>query len=124
MENAIGEVPPQRLFRFPGGSSRCKNKELRTTLAELGYKGYDWNALNNDCYVKTRPAKMSEEEYLKKNFTSTIAYSLSLEAPHIVLMHETYSQSADMLAWAIDYLIEKGCTFSTLDCLDAPWYYS
>lgn len=37
---------------------------------------------------------------------------------------KTYTQTADMLEWAIDYLVGMGCTFGTLDQLTGSWYYS
>jgi hypothetical protein len=44
-------------------------------------------------------------------------------SPHIVLVHETYQQTVDMLPWMIEYLREQGCTFATPDTLDASWYH-
>lgn len=124
VSDALGFIPAERIFRFPGGSTNCKTPGMKTVLAELGYRGFDWNALNNDCYVKRRPQGMTEDEYLKETFRTTVDNSLKMKNnPHIVLMHETYSQTADMLSYAIDYLIEKGCTFATLDELGSCWYY-
>ncbi|MBQ8508908.1 MAG: polysaccharide deacetylase family protein [Clostridia bacterium] len=121
--DALGELPDERLFRFPGGSTAC-DKSMREIIAGLGYNGYDWNALNNDCLVTRRPNGMSEEDYLKQSLMDTMAYSLSLKnSPHIVLMHETYTQTADMLEWTIGYLRDLGCAFGRLDELDAGWYY-
>lgn len=124
VSDALGFIPSERLFRFPGGSTNCKTPGMKTLLAELGYRGFDWNALNNDCYIKRCPAGMTEDEYLKETFRTTVENSLKMKhAPHIVLMHETYSQTADMLSYAIEYLIERGCTFATLDELESCWYY-
>ena len=123
---AFGEVPAHRLYRFPGGSLTAG--KLRGTLKEAlgyeGYRGYDWNALNNDSQSKLRPAGTTVEEYLKDSFLSTTAYSFRKEtAPKIFLFHETYQETVDMLPWMIEYLQEKGCTFSTLDQLDTSWYH-
>lgn len=125
-EAAFGEIPATRLYRFPGGSLTAG--KLRGTLKEAigrqGYRGYDWNALNNDSQSKLRPAGTTVEEYLKDSFLSTTAYSFRKEtAPKIFLFHETYQETVDMLPWMIEYLQEKGCTFSTLDQLDSSWYH-
>lgn len=125
-EAAFGEIPAARLYRFPGGSLTAG--KLRGTLKEAigrqGYRGYDWNALNNDSQSKLRPAGTTVEEYLKDSFLSTTAYSFRKEtAPKIFLFHETYQETVDMLPWMIEYLQEKGCTFATLDQLDSSWYH-
>ena len=125
-EKVFGEVPSERLYRFPGGSLTAGT--LRGTLKEAigyeGYRGYDWNALNNDSQNKLRPAGTTVEEYLKDSFLSTTAYSFRKEtAPHIFLFHETYQETVDMLPWMIEYLQEMGCTFGTLDQLDSSWYH-
>ena len=77
-EAAFGEIPATRLYRFPGGSLTAG--KLRGTLKEAigrqGYRGYDWNALNNDSQSKLRPAGTTVEEYLKDSFLSTTAYSV------------------------------------------------
>ena len=122
----FGEVPADRLYRFPGGSLTAG--KLRGTLKEAigyeGYRGFDWNALNNDSQSRLRPAGTTVEEYLKDSFLSTTAYSFRKEtAPKIFLFHETYQETVDMLPWMIEYLQEKGCTFSTLDQLDTSWYH-
>ncbi len=123
-EDILGYIPSERLFRFPGGSTNCKTEGIKDVLCELGYRGFDWNALNNDCYIKKCPKDMTEDEFLRETFRKTVENSLKMKHnPHIVLMHETYSQTADMLPYAIEYLTEKGCTFGTLDELPSGWYY-
>ena len=123
-EDILGYIPSERLFRFPGGSTNCKTEGIKDVLCELGYRGFDWNALNNDCYIKKCPKDMTEGEFLRETFRRTVENSLKMKHnPHIVLMHETYSQTADMLPYAIEYLTEKGCTFGTLDELPSGWYY-
>ena len=80
--------------------------------------------MNNDCLVSIRPADMTEEEYLKDSFKKTFAYGSSLRSsPTIILMHETYRQSADMLEWAIQYVLDAGYTFGSLSSLESGWYY-
>ena len=124
INNALGEVPDEKLFRFPGGSTKKSALDLKGKLDELGYKGYDWNCLNNDSMLKKCPADMTKEDWLKKNFTDTYKYGSSLKnAPLIILLHETYAETADMLGWIIEFLQDEGYSFGTLDELDSSWYY-
>ncbi len=120
---ALGALPAVKLFRYPGGSAFA-DEAILSHVEALGYRVFDWNATNNDCILRSRPEGMSEEDYLKESLISTVAYSMWLKnSPHIVLLHETYSQTADMLAWAIDYLQSLGCRFDTLDHYYESWYY-
>ncbi len=121
---ALGEVPDEKLFRFPGGSTKKSELDLKGKLTDLGYKGYDWNCLNNDSMLKKCPADMTKEDWLKKNFADTYKYGSSLKnAPLIILLHESYTETADMLGWIIEFLQNEGYTFGTLDELDSSWYY-
>lgn len=121
---ALGEVPDEKLFRFPGGSTKKSALDLKGKLDELGYKGYDWNCLNNDSMMKKCPADMTKEDWLKKNFADTYKYGSSLKnAPLIILLHESYTETADMLGWIIEFLQNEGYSFGTLDELDSSWYY-
>lgn len=124
VENALGFLPAERLFRFPGGSTICKEDGIRKMLAEQGWRAYDWNAVNNDCLLHTRPEEMTDEEYMKDSVISTLAYSFRMStSPHIMLMHDTYVQTADLLPWMIEYMKEQGCTFGTLDQLESGWLH-
>lgn len=124
VESALGFVPEERLFRFPGGSTTCKEEGIRQMLAEQGFRAYDWNAVNNDCMLHTRPEDMTDEEYIKDSVISTLAYSFRMKtSPHIMLMHDTYVQTADTLPWMIEYMLEQGCTFGTLDELASGWLH-
>lgn len=121
---ALGEVPDEKLFRFPGGSTKKSALDLKGKLSELGYKGYDWNCANYDSMLKKCPANMARKDWLKKNFTDTYKYGSSLKnAPLIILLHESYTETADMLGWIIEFLQDEGYSFGTLDELDSSWYY-
>lgn len=72
--SVLGFVPEQKVFRFPGGSSKRKNK-YKLILKDRGYKGFDWNALNNDCNLSKCPSDMSADQYLKKSLMDTLEYS-------------------------------------------------
>lgn len=122
--DALGFLPEERLFRFPGGSTTCKNEEIEPALAETGLRMFDWNMVNNDCLLHTRPEDMTPEEYIKDSVISTYRYSLGLKgSPKILLMHDTYAETAEFLPWIIDYLTEQGCTFDTLDALPGSWLH-
>lgn len=124
INNALGEVPDEKLFRFPGGSTKKSELDLKGKLTELGYKGYDWNCANYDSMLKKCPANMTADEWLKKNFTDTFKYGSSLKnSPLIILLHESYTETADMLGWIIEFLQDEGYSFGTLDELDSSWYY-
>ncbi len=124
VENALGFVPEERLFRFPGGSLTCKDSTIREVLAAEGFRCFDWNTVNNDCLLHTRDVGVSEEDFIKDSVTSTLAYSFRLkESPHIMLMHDTYAQTAEFLPWMIEYMTALGCSFDTLDKLTGGWLH-
>lgn len=124
IEAVLGFVPEERLFRFPGGSSMLEESVIPEAVAEAGYRAFDWNALNNDSFVHTRPAGMSEEDFMKDSVITTLVYSFSLKtSPHIVLMHDTKKPTAELLPWMIEYMMEKGCTFGTLETLESGWLH-
>ncbi|MBE6561422.1 MAG: hypothetical protein E7662_09880 [Ruminococcaceae bacterium] len=121
---AIGHIPPERLFRYPGGSTNCGKPAIHDALLKAGWRIFDWNALNNDCLLHTRPADVSELDFMKESFIETVAYSFRLRtAPHIILMHDSYAQTAELLPWVIEYLQSLGCSFATPDELPAGWHY-
>ena len=122
-KKALGEVPSEKLFRFPGGSPTKDTAGCKAAVAELGYTGYDWNCLDNDCLIRKCPKDTDVEEWMKQSFISTYKYGSSLKnAPLIVLAHETYDETVDILGWMIEYLQNEGYTFGTLDTLES-WYY-
>lgn len=124
IEAVLGFVPEERLFRFPGGSSMLEESVIPEAVAAAGYRAFDWNALNNDSFVHTRPADMSEEDFMKDAVITTLAYSFSLKtSPHIVLMHDTKKPTAELLPWMIEYIKEMGCTFATLETLESGWLH-
>lgn len=122
-EKALGEIPEEKLFRFPGGSPVKDENKCRAQVASLGYRGYDWNCLDNDCLIKKCPEGKDVEEWMKESFISTYKYGSSIKgAPLIVLAHETYIETVDILGWMIEFLQNEGYDFGTLDEIDS-WYY-
>ena len=122
-EKALGEIPEEKLFRFPGGSPVKDENDCRGQVAALGYRGYDWNCLDNDCLIKSCPEGKDVEEWMKESFLNTYKYGSSIKgAPLIILAHETYTETVDILSWMIEFLQSEGYDFGTLDEVDT-WYY-
>lgn len=128
IKKALGELPENKLFRFPGGSCEADNYaevygSMLDILDEKGYLAFDWTMTNNDVWSKTKNGKLTPDEYVKSSFLRMLdkreAYSTQ---PKVVLMHETNAYTVDMLEWAIKLLIERGYTFGTLDELDASLF--
>ena len=81
---------------------------LATMVHDRGYKYYDWNCLNGDAQLK--------------NKTPDILYNYMLSTYKkqdevILLMHDTATKqtTVDMLGRAIDFFLENGYEFRTLD---------
>ena len=107
-----------KLMRFPGGSfnssadSRAPVKqECKSVLAQNGYYYCDWNSLNGDAEGKTKNAQ-ELFEYFKNSATG---YNNV-----VVLMHDAATKQAtvDALPSIIEYLLNEGYTFKTLDDID------
>lgn len=121
---ALGELPESKLFRFPGGSVKKDASGVKAALKEKGYRGFDWNCVNNDCILAQCPEDKTHDEWMKETFTRTYKFGSNLkDSPLIVLNHDVYRETVDMLEWAIDFLISEGYTFRTLDELEDGWYY-
>jgi len=103
---ALGFSYDSRIFRFPGGSSEAP--KYRKEIAKIGYKYYDWDCLNGDSQLKNKTP-----EKLFDHMLGTFKNQDEL----IVLMHDSLGKqtTVDMLNMAIDFFIEKGYDFYTLD---------
>ena len=129
VEAALGYLPEYKIFRFPGGSNnaylpKSEFPAYYNALKDYGYTAYDWTFANNDRYLNGKPEEMSVVEYLKQSAVSTlqsIAYSTSM--PKIMLMHDTTSPTPESLEWILEYYINAGYTFGTLDNLDGDWLF-
>ena len=122
INNALGEVPDEKLFRFPGGSTKKSELDLKGKLTELATRATTGTA-EYDSMLKKCPANMTGR-MAQKNFTDTFKYGSSLKnSPLIILLHESYTETADMLGWIIEFLQDEGYSFGTLDELDSSWYY-
>jgi len=94
------------LFRFPMGS--FKKYQFVEAVKNKGYKHYDWNALNGDAEALNVPANK-----LISNVKKTVCGKNKV----IILMHDaqTKQTTADSLSRVIDYLLEEGYSFETLN---------
>ncbi len=129
VEGILGEVPDEKLFRFPGGSPKAETYgsatygEFIEVLVDKGYKAYDWNLSNNDVFATTRNGDMTPDEYVKTSFLSLLdAYENRPKSPKIVLMHDINAYTVGMLEWAVELLVDRGYVFGTLDELGDEFY--
>lgn len=129
MKSALGFVPEEKLFRFPGGTNmhlltRSMADTLILPLHDRGYRCFDWTLADNDRYLQGKPAEQSITDYLKASVKATLALvNLQPERPKIMLMHDASEETAEVLPWIIEYLQGEGYTFSTLDTLDGDWTF-
>jgi len=112
-----------KIYRFPGGSPRARYNPdtynaILDKLHEANYYAFDWTMSNSDVQSK------GSLSYAKESFLSQLnkMEKSGSTVPKIVLMHETYNCTVDMLEWMIDLLIERGYRFDTLDNLEGNWF--
>lgn len=115
----LGEDFACSLYRMPGGTLTARKfadyDAIREALADRGFRIFDWNMSNNDVWSRTKAGGLSPVEYEKQCFEEQLRQLDGTGRLLIILMHETYSSTVDMLPWAIELLIDKGYAFDTLD---------
>lgn len=103
-----------KITRFPGGSSNLVSRynpgimsRLTKLVVERGYKYYDWNVGSGDA-GDVRSAQAVYENVTK---------GLKPNRRNVVLMHdfENNNKTIDALSDIIDYGIQNGYTFSTIN---------
>lgn len=123
-----GELPNGvKRFRFPGGSvgryfDEYTRSVMLSSLGEMGYTVYDWDALTNDAVLYLREDGVSAAEYIKENFVTTLEAAIrenekTPESPIIILMHETVDETVRYLPWMLEYMINRGCVFGDMASL-------
>jgi len=127
VEKALGYLPEEKIFRFPGGSNnyalpKADFPAFYQAVKEAGYTSFDWTCANNDRYLGGKPEDMPEVEYLKRSAIETVG-SCSAYYPKIMLMHDTTSPTVEALPYIIETLQASGYTFATLDELDSDWLF-
>ena len=115
-EDILGEVPKERLYRFPGGST-CTVldaelfPEFLAAAEAMDYRCFDWTFANNDKYTKNKPSEQSMSDFLKASAKASLGITGSCK---IMLLHETSAETVEMLPWLIEYLTDEGYTLSPL----------
>lgn len=129
IRNILGKDLDYKIFRFPGGSnvsyiSEAMYPNILSKLNELGYNPFDWTLANNDAWTVQKRYNQTMDDFLKSSLKSTLAIrEKTPTVPKIVLMHDTKEDTIKMLEWAIQYLIENGYVFGTLDTLNGGWLF-
>lgn len=116
-ESIFGEKMQAKVFRFPGGSTTKKKNSKEPyleLLSQRGYVAYDWNVINGDGTYSGEELKAVAWDTFVDTFTQFEARKKN--RPIIILMHDMPSKqaTADILPQMIDYITQKGYTFSTL----------
>lgn len=108
LKGILGEDFKTRLLRFPGGSFENYKQKYKDKAESLGYRVYDWNALNGDSESSGRSV-----ESLIGRLKETSRGQKEL----VVLMHDTYGKenTAKALPSIIDYLKAEGYGFGKLE---------
>lgn len=96
-----------KIFRFPGGSYG-KDNSFKLAVEKENYVYFDWNALNGDA-----EGYLLNKDKLIERTKETVQKQLSV----IILMHDASvkTTTADSLPEIIQYLIDNGYEFRTLE---------
>lgn len=102
-----------KIVRFPGGGYNAGSKGeakqgYKLLLKDSGYRYCDWNSLTGDAEKKNPDA-----DYLMSN----LRRSTKDKEDVVILMHDAIAKkiTAQTLPQIIEYLIEQGYEFDTLD---------
>lgn len=118
IKSVTGDENYFKLVRFPGGGFESSadsyspvKQECKKTLKQYGFYYCDWNALTGDAEGKKKDAQ-ELLEYMIEN--------LDGEDNVVVLMHDAAAKqaTADALGSVIEYFMDQGYTFKTLDQID------
>ena len=117
-------IDSTKIVRFPGGSSNTVSKrycwgvvtEAAERLLEEGYQYFDWNVDSQDA----GGAENSEEVY------NNVISGLRPNRYNIVLMHDSTGnqKTVDALQKIIDYCMENGYEFRTIDKNTVPIHHN
>ncbi len=123
VEKALGYIPDEKLYRFPGGSNCTAIADLaplHQTVTDRGYRCFDWSFANNDRWLVDKPEDMELSEFMKQSVINTLA---RCSDTRIMLMHDTSGDTAEMLGWIIEYLRGEGYEFATLEEYDGEFIF-
>lgn len=104
------------IIKFPGGSAKILNKQLKKELEEKDFKVYDWNVDSQD---GINP-KMSPNKIFKKATKSNVK-----DKPIILLMHCDYmhNNTCKVLPRIIRFYNDKGYKFKFIDNKTPECYF-
>jgi len=63
---------------------------------------------------------MDSGDYIKQSFIET--WETCTEDTRIILMHDSIAETPEVLPWIINYILEQGYTFGTLDMLEEEYF--
>lgn len=125
--SALGVLPEDGpyYFRFPGGSvssyfGAAQRQNMIDGLHGMGYRVFDWNIVTNDGVLFQRPEGMDSRTYWKNSFLET--WDACISDVRIILMHDSFAETEELLPWLLQYLIDGGYTFGTLDQLETEYF--
>lgn len=103
----LGEDFETKLLRMPGGSFEKHKQKFLKMFEDMGYKNYNWNALNGDA----EGVGLSKEKLINRVKSTTKG-----KKEVIILMHDTDTKqtTVDGLREIIDYLMKEGYEFRGL----------
>lgn len=107
ISSILGQDFNADIFRFPGGSFE-HDKEYFEVANNLGYEIYDWNVVTGDGVKDNSPKDVLINQFVETSYS---------KGNLIILMHDTDAKltTAESLGEIIDYLIEQGYVFDTLN---------
>lgn len=112
ISNALGiDNYTCNIFRFPNGYTSpiysIEKKNCVKYLEELGYMYIDWNALNKD----------AEKKYSNEELLNNLKTTCKGKSTLVILMHDSgdVNPTNEVLEDSIEYLLEEGYEFKTLD---------
>lgn len=107
LRGILGSSFNSKLFRFPGGSFESYKNQYKNDLKNIGFRYYDWNALNGDAEGNNIPAI---------SLINRVKETARGQDELIVLMHDASSKAttAEALPQIIEYLKGQGYTFDKL----------
>lgn len=126
VSEALGFVPCERLYRYPGGSNcsalpEQRFAELHAEVSARGYRAFDWNCANNDKWLAGKEADQELGDYFKESVKSSLKLC---RGEKIMLLHETVFETAEMLPWLIEYLKGEGYGFALLSDFDGEYLFA
>ena len=133
VEDAGISLSETKLFRFPGGSASSyltdeSRADMKEMLEERGYLIFDWNVVTNDAVLYLRDYGVTPLDYIRATFEETFARCVNETAgregvPIIILMHETVTETIELMPWMLETLIAQGYTFGSLGNFSESWMF-